>query len=72
MEQDLLSAPDLSPHPLILENRLFLAAWPVSGRISHHRDFLKELQSFSYNLGDPIPTQHTIQPGLSGVAGVLE
>ena len=68
MEQDLLSAPDLSPHPLILENRLFLAAWP--GFLI--TDFLKELQSFSYNLGDPIPTQHTIQPGLSGVTGVLE
>ena len=40
-EQDLLLAPDLSPHPLILENRLFLTAWPVSGKISLHRDFLR-------------------------------
>ena len=71
MDQDLLQAPDLSRYPLILENRMFLTAWPVSGKISHHRDFLKELQNYS-SLGDPTPIQHTTQPGLSGVASVLE
>ena len=39
MEQDLLLSPVLSPHPLILENRMFLTAWPVSGRVSRHRVF---------------------------------
>ena len=71
-EQDLLLAPDLSSHPLILENQLFLTAWPVSGKISLHRDLLNELRSYSSNLGESIPMQHAIQPGLSGVAGVLE
>jgi len=41
MEQDLLLSPDLKPHPLIQENRMFLAAWPVSGKLSRHRGFLK-------------------------------
>ena len=41
-------------------------------KIFLYRDFLKELQSYSLNLGDPIPMQHTIQPFTSGVAGVLE
>ena len=72
MEQDLLLSPDLKPHPLIQENRMSLAAWPVSGKLSQHKDFLKELQNCSCTPGDLTPMQHTIQPGLSGVAGVLE
>ena len=72
MEQDLLLSPYLNPHPVILENRMFLTAWPVSGKVSHHRVFLKGLQSCPSSLGDPMPIQHTIHPGLSGVAGVLE
>ena len=32
MEQDLLLNPDLSPHPIILENWMFLTVWPVSGK----------------------------------------
>ena len=53
MEQDLLLSPVLSPHPLILENRMFLTAWPVSGKVSRHRVFLKGLQNCSSSLGDP-------------------
>ena len=72
VKQDLLLSPDLRPHPLNPENRMYLAAWPVSGKLSRHRDFLNELQSYSCSPGKPMRTQHTIQPGLSGVAGVLE
>lgn len=49
-----------------------LTAWPVLGKAFHHRAFLKGLQNCSCSPGDPLPIQHTIQPGLSGVAGVLE
>ena len=72
VEQELLPSPDLKPHPLIQENRMSLAAWPVSGKLSQHKDFLKELQNCSCTPGDLTPMQHTIQPGLSGVTGVLE
>ena len=65
------SAVSPRPEPSTSDSRESVVSSRMA-RISHHRDFLKELQSFSYNLGDPIPTQHTIQPGISGVAGVLE
>ena len=71
VEQDLLFSPVFSPDPLILKNRMFLAVWPVSGKPFHHRAFLKGLQNCSCSPGDPIPIQHTSQPNLSGVAGVL-
>ena len=68
MELDLV----MNPHPLVLEGRTFLTAWPVSRKPIPPRDFLTESQNWYYNHGEQIPTQHITQPGLIGVAGVLE
>ena len=72
MEQDLQFDPVMNPHPLVLEGRMFLTAWPVSGKPIPPRDFLTESQNCYYCHGEQIPTQHITEPGLSGVAGVLE
>ena len=72
MEQDLLLNTDQNPHPLVLEGRMYLAAWPISGRPMLCKVFQSELQNCSYNPGEQIPTRLTTQPGLSGVAGVIK
>ena len=36
---DILQSPDQIPHPLLVEERMFLAAWPISGRDSLCRAF---------------------------------
>ena len=69
---DLLQSPDQIPHPLLVEERMFLAAWPISGRDSLCRAFQQELPTSSSNPGGSIHTQHITQPGRSGVAGVLQ
>jgi len=70
--QDLLQSPDRLPHPLVMEDRMPLAAWPISGRDMLCRDFQKGLPACSFNHGGETPTHHTTQPGRSGVAGVLQ
>lgn len=72
MNQDLLSSPDQRPHPLLIEGRLFLTAWPISGRDMKCKAFCKELQNSSSNLGEVVQTQHIARPGISGIAGVLD
>ena len=71
LEQDLLLDPLLNPHPLVLEGRMFLTAWPVSGKPMLPRDFLAESPNCCCSHEDQILTHLTTQPGLSGVAGVL-
>ena len=59
------------PHLLLLNEKLFLPVWPVSSKVTRCRAFWKELQNSSYNLGEMLLTPHTIQPGVSGIAGML-
>ena len=70
-EDDLLLSPDQRPHPLQLEGSLCLTAWPISGNTMKCEAFLKEQRNLSSSLGEGIPMAHTMQPGVSGVAGVL-
>ena len=67
----LLLSPHQQPHPLLLEEKLFLTAWPVSGRVTRCRAFQRELQNSSSSPGEISQTPLTIQPGISGIAGVL-
>ena len=69
---DLLQSPDQIPHPLLVEERMFLAAWPICSRDSLCRAFQQELPTSSSNPGGSIHTQHITQPERSGVAGVLQ
>jgi len=60
MEEDLILSP---PDPLILQGHLPLATWPISGRDTLCRGFLRELPTCSTNPGDCTHTQLTTQPG---------
>ena len=51
---------------------MFLTAWLISGRDSSCKAFRTELPACSSNPGGPTHTQHTTQPGKSGLAGVLQ
>jgi len=64
---ELLLNTEQKPHPLVLKEELFLTAWPVTGRVMRCRAFQEELQNSS---GEILVC--TIQPGVSGIAGVLE
>jgi len=71
-EEDLLLSPELSPRPLVVEGQMMLAAWPVLGKPILCRAFQAELLTFCSSLGEATHIQHTTQPGLSGIAGVME
>ena len=71
-EEDLLLDPQLSPHPLILEERMSLTAWPISGKPTLCKAFQTELQISYYSHGEATLTRHITQPGLNGIAGVVE
>ena len=49
---ELFLSPDQKPHPLLLEEKLFLTAWPVSGKVSRCKLLLIP--------GEVTPTQLTI------------
>ena len=68
---ELLLSPDQKPHPLVLEEKLFLTAWPVSGDVTKCKAFQRGLRSSSCSPGEITPIPLTIQPGVSGIAGVL-
>ena len=68
---ELLLSPDQKPHPLVLEEKLFLIAWPVSGKVMRYKAFQGELQISSCSPGEITPTPLTVQPGISFIAGVL-
>ena len=71
-EQDLLSNPDQKLHPLQVEGKLSLTAWPISGKDMKCRAFRRALQSSSSSLGEATQIHHITQPGASGIAGVLD
>jgi len=59
-------------HPLVMEDRLPLAAWPVSGDQEKQEAFLNELSTSLNNLGEQPLKHHTPVLGDSGIAGVLK
>lgn len=71
-EEDLLLSPELTPHPLILEGRLPLAAWVVSGKSTPCKAFQAELLTSCSSPGEATHTQLMTQPGQSGIAGAVK
>lgn len=67
---ELLLNPQGTSHPLVLQNHLQLAAWPVSGNPSRRKEFLNSLQISSVRHGGEALREHTSQPGKNGLAGV--
>ena len=67
----LLSNPLGEPHPLILQDRLRLAAWKVSGVKSKIEIFLRKLSRSSALHGGMAPKNPTHLPGQSGYAGAV-
>ena len=51
MRLDLLKSPDQIPQSLLVEEWMFLAAWPISGRNSPYKALLTELPAYSSNPG---------------------
>ena len=68
---NLLSNPRGELHPLLVNKTLILAAWLVSNDQSRQREFQIGLPSLSLHLGDQAQIPFTIQPGISGIAGVV-
>ena len=66
-----LSNPLGELHPLLGNKTLFLAAWLVSNNQSRQREFQIGLPSLSLHLGNQAQIPFTIQPGISGIAGVV-
>ena len=58
-------------HPMVLTNKLQLAAWKVSGDSTLQRAFHSKLQTSSLRDGAKGLTRHTSLGGRDGVAGVL-
>lgn len=48
----LILSPDQKPHPLLLEEELFLTAWSILSKITRCKVFQRGLQSFSFIPGD--------------------
>jgi len=71
-DHDLLLDVNHQPNPLQEEGRLYLTAWPISGRPMRHKAFHRELLDLSSNLGGETPIPLTTQPGVSGTAGALD
>ena len=65
---NLLSNPRGELRPLLGNKTLFLAAWLVSNNQSRQRKFQIGLPS---HLGNQAQIPFTIQPGISGIAGVV-
>lgn len=58
-------------HPLVIQDRLPLAVWPVSGKEWKVKTFRQGLQASSYHHGEQGQNVHILPHGASGVAGVL-
>ena len=67
----LLTAPDGSPHPMCLNQRLVLAAWLVSGDQSKVLNFLQMHETWSLRLEVQGPFELINQDGRSSIAGVV-
>ena len=67
----LLTSPAGQPHPLLINRRLMLAAWHVSGRTNKTRAFRQSLQNSSPNVGVEVQEMHTMPAGMYGPIGVV-
>ena len=69
---DLLRLPSTKKiHPLCLQKSFRLAAWPISGKNSQRKDFLRKFQISSSPPGErKLPVSMKV-PGRHGLAGVL-
>ena len=66
----ILTNPWGDPHPLVLQERLLLAAWRVSGIPSRCKEFQSSLWSSYVPLGEKGRRKPTLQLGGGGQAGV--
>ena len=71
MHPDMLSNPFNERHPLMVHNKLQLAAWKLSGSNTELREFQRKLQSSLSRGGAKGPMWPTSQHGTNGVAGVV-
>ena len=69
---NLLCSPEQCPHPLVIDERMFLATWPISGKDLQCRAFQTGLPVCSCSPGENTLIRHITQPGRSDVAGVLQ
>lgn len=60
------------PHPLVMNNSLQLVGWVVSGDPYKQCNYQEKLKTLSITHGGRAQKLLTIQPGKSGVAGVIE
>ena len=72
MSQDLLKAPDGSLHPLCVNSRLVLTAWPVSGNPAEALAFRQKQELWWGKHGVQAPLGLIGQDGISCIAGVVE
>ena len=68
---NLLANPAGDPHSLVVRNRLYLAAWRLSGAQSRIREFQERLSKSYAPHGEEVQRNPILQPGESGVAGVV-
>ena len=69
---NLLKNPQGESHPLVLQDHLHLAAWPISGNPSRRKEFLSSLPPSYVHHGEKTPPRLTNQLGEGGLAGVLQ
>jgi len=66
-----LTNPAGDPHPLVVRNQLYLAAWRLSGVQSRIREFQEKLSKSYAPHGEEVQRKLILQPGESGIAGVV-
>jgi hypothetical protein len=67
----LLADPQGQHHPLALQRKLHLAAWPISGHRSSVEAFQLSLPTFCLDPGQLGPLSNTVPPYKSGWAGAI-
>ena len=68
--KNLRQSPLERTHPLLVENRLHLAAWLVSGIPYKNKEFLKKQQTSFAHPGGKVQKNLTLRHGTSGAVGV--
>ena len=68
----ILLKPRGESHPLVIQDHLTLAAWPVSGIPSRQVAFQTRLRNYTVPLGEEAQQNHTSRHGESGPAGAVK
>ena len=71
LKEDLLKSPQNQQYLLIQNRTMQLAVWVVSGSIWWRKEYQKGLQILLSYQEEKVVTQLTHQPGINGLAGVL-